>query len=84
MSITKLAPDPVAAADERDVAFLRLSSCPRCESRRRTLVEVGGRLLGRCLACGEDLTVPLAVETHRRVTLVGRAGQPSGRVALAG
>lgn len=58
-----------------DTRYLRLSSCPRCSARRRTLVEVGGRLIGRCLGCGEELTVPLETEWQNHVVIVGRAGQ---------
>ncbi len=42
----------------------RLAACPRCESRRRWLTEVGGRLVGHCLRCGEALETPLGVEHH--------------------
>ena len=73
MSPAELSPMPVAAAPNGG-DFLRLTGCPRCESRRRALVEVAGRLRGRCLACGEELTVPLSVETTPRFELVGRAG----------
>ena len=73
MSLTKLSPPPSSDATE-DSAFLRLASCPRCFSRRRALAEVNGRLRGRCLACGEELIVPLAVESHRHVELAGRSG----------
>ncbi|HVS44664.1 MAG TPA: hypothetical protein VMU20_20615 [Candidatus Dormibacteraeota bacterium] len=40
----------------------RLAACPRCECRRRGLSEVGGRLVGHCLRCGEVLETPLEVE----------------------
>jgi hypothetical protein len=75
MSLTELSRPPSSAVAEGD-AFLRLASCPRCQSRRRALAEVRGRLLGRCLACGEELTVPLAVETQPRLELVGRRTTP--------
>jgi hypothetical protein len=79
---------PVARAFETDMAtttapaptdtgYLRLSSCPRCAGRRRALVEVGGRLVGRCLGCGEELSLPLETEWQARgqMVIVGRAGQ---------
>ena len=65
---------PVDAA-EPDSRHLRLSSCPRCDGRRRTLVEVGSRLVGRCLGCGEELSVPLETEWESHILIVGRAGQ---------
>jgi len=55
--------------------YLRLSSCPRCAGRRRALVEVGSRLVGRCLGCGEELSVPLETEWQSQIVVVGRAGQ---------
>ena len=58
-----------------DSRYLRLSSCPHCAGRRRALVEVGNRLVGRCLGCGEELTVPLSTEYETHVVIVGRAGQ---------
>jgi hypothetical protein len=58
-----------------DTRYRRLSSCPRCSGRRRTLVEVGGRLVGRCLGCGEELGLPLETEWQSHVLIVGRAGQ---------
>jgi hypothetical protein len=58
-----------------DNRYLRLSSCPQCSGRRRTLVEVGGNLVGRCLGCGEELSVPLETEWQSHVVIVGRAGQ---------
>lgn len=70
MSLTQIRPTQSTHSDEG--AFLRLASCPRCQSRRRALVEVNGRLRGRCLACGEELGVPLAVEQQPRIELVGR------------
>jgi hypothetical protein len=72
MSLIELSrPTPIDATEDGE--FLRLASCPRCFSRRRALVEVNGRLRGRCLACGEELIVPLAVESHRQVELAGRS-----------
>lgn len=69
-------PVPSPAAAHRSAGdYLRLTGCPRCDSRRRALVEVAGRLRGRCLACGEELSLPLAVESQPRLELVGRAGQ---------
>lgn len=44
------------------VAHVRLSSCPRCGSRRRTLIDSGSTLVGRCLDCAETLTAPFEVE----------------------
>jgi hypothetical protein len=58
-----------------DTRYRRLSSCPHCAGRRRTLVEVGGRLVGRCLGCGEELGLPLETEWQSHVVIVGRAGQ---------
>ena len=69
MSLTEISRPQTTHADEG--AFLRLASCPRCQGRRRALIEVNGRLRGRCLACGEELGVPLAVEHQPRVELVG-------------
>jgi hypothetical protein len=63
------------AADHDDTGYLRLTSCPQCAGRRRTLLEVGNRLVGRCLGCGEELEVPLDTEYHRQLVIVGRAGQ---------
>jgi len=57
-----------------DTRHLRLSSCPRCAGRRRALVEVGSRLVGRCLGCGEELSVPLETEWQNHIVVVGRAG----------
>ncbi len=58
-----------------DTRYLRLSSCPRCSGRRRTLVEVAGSLVGRCLGCGEELGLPLETEWQSQVVIVGRGGQ---------
>jgi hypothetical protein len=58
-----------------DSRYLRLSSCPNCAGRRRALVEVGNRLVGRCLGCGEELSVPLETEWQNHILIVGRAGQ---------
>ena len=70
-------PATTGADDERhdddQHRYRRLSSCPRCAGRRRTLVEVGNRLVGRCLGCGEEL--PLDFEWQSHVVIVGRAGQ---------
>jgi hypothetical protein len=66
------------ATDDRptaDAGHLRLSSCPRCAGRRRALVEVGNRLVGRCLGCGDELSVPLETEWQNHIVIVGRAGQ---------
>lgn len=77
MSPTEISPTQSTHAE--DGAFLRLASCPRCQSRRRALVEVNGRLRGRCLACGEELGVPLAVEQQPGIELVGRRlARPQG------
>ena len=69
--------DPAETAEllDGDNRHLRLTSCPRCSGRRRTLVEVGGRLVGRCLGCGEELSLPLETEWQSRIVIVGRAGQ---------
>jgi hypothetical protein len=40
--------------------YLRFRPCPGCGSRKRTLLDVGDRLHGRCLRCGQDLGEPLA------------------------
>jgi hypothetical protein len=65
----------LAETDELDddTRYRRLTSCPHCAGRRRTLVEVGSRLVGRCLGCGEEL--PLETEWQSHVVIVGRAGQ---------
>ena len=73
MSLTDISRPPLERADDEG-AFLRLVCCPRCRSRRRALIEVNGRLRGRCLACGEELGVPLAVESQPRLELVGYRG----------
>jgi hypothetical protein len=65
--------DNEARQDDEEHRYRRLSSCPRCAGRRRTLVEVGNRLIGRCLGCGEDL--PLDFEWQSHVVIVGRGGQ---------
>ena len=54
---------------------LRLSACPRCAHRRRAIVEVSGRLVGRCLACGEGLDRPLDTVREAPFSIVGRGGQ---------
>ena len=60
---------PIAARPESP--FLQLASCPRCTSRRRSLVEAGGRLVARCLGCGDSLRSPLGTERiGSRVRLV--------------
>ena len=62
---------PVGAVPE--IAYLRLASCPGCNSRRRSLVEAGGRLVARCLGCGGSLRSPLGTErSGSRVHLVPR------------
>lgn len=79
MSVPRVFMPESAATTEDAVAddsrFLRLSSCPRCSGRRRALVEVGNRLMGRCLGCGEELSVPLETEWQSQLVIVGRAGQ---------
>jgi hypothetical protein len=69
--------EPTKTEEHRDddTRHLRLSSCPQCSGRRRTLVEVGGNLVGRCLGCGEELSVPLETEWESHVVIVGRGGQ---------
>jgi hypothetical protein len=60
---------PMATMPE--VAYLQLASCPRCSSRRRSLVEAGDRLAARCLGCGDSLRSPLGTErSGSRVRLV--------------
>jgi hypothetical protein len=56
-----------------DTRYRRLSPCPQCSGRRRTLVEVGSRLVGRCLGCGEELGLDTEWQSH--VVIVGRGGQ---------
>lgn len=67
--------DPAETGElvDEDARYLRLTSCPQCFGRRRTLVEVGGSLVGRCLGCGEEL--PLETEWQSRIVIVGRGGQ---------
>lgn len=71
-----LAPEP--ATTDVDVTesdrYLRLTSCPRCAGRRRTLVEVGSRLVARCLGCGEEFSDALETEWESQILVVGRAG----------
>jgi hypothetical protein len=62
----------LAALSPETDGHRRLAACPRCESRRRGLIEVGGRLVGHCLRCGEMLDCPLAVE-HLDVASTARA-----------
>jgi hypothetical protein len=57
------------------VGFVRLRSCARCGSRRRSLMEAGGMLHARCLGCGGDLGPPLGTERQPPLTVVGRGGQ---------
>jgi hypothetical protein len=73
----EFAPDTATTerADHSDTRYLRLQSCPRCAGRRRALVEVGNRLVGRCLGCGEELSLPLETEWQSQMVIVGRAGQ---------
>jgi uncharacterized Zn finger protein len=69
-----LVPNPAQTREpDDDTRHLRLSSCPACSGRRRTLVEVGGSLVARCLGCGEEL--PLETEWQSQVVIVGRGGQ---------
>lgn len=59
-----------------DTRYRRLSPCPECSGRRRTLVEVGNRLVSRCLGCGEELgELGLETEWQSQVVIVGRGGQ---------
>lgn len=58
-----------------DPSFVRLSSCHRCGSRRRVLMEAAHHVTGRCLNCGADMPAPLEVEIQAHPVLVGRAGQ---------
>ena len=69
-----LAPEPATTrvdAPDSD-RYLRLTSCPRCAGRRRALVEVGSRLVGRCLGCGEELSDALETEWQSQILVVGR------------
>ena len=78
MSVPRVFMPDQTATDDRpaaDARHLRLSSCPRCAGRRRALVEVGNRLVGRCLGCGDELSVPLETEWESQMVIVGRAGQ---------
>jgi hypothetical protein len=47
-----------------ETSFVRLAECPRCGSRRRTLVEAANHIVGRCLACGGDIPTPFEVEVQ--------------------
>ena len=67
-----------AALVDRPSPVVRLTPCPDCADRRRTLVEAGGGdLLGHCLGCGRALPAPLSTENVER-TLAGRR-QGGGR-----
>jgi len=66
-------PAETDALDTDDTRYRRLSPCPECSGRRRTIVEVGNRLVGRCLGCGEELGLDTEWQSH--VVIVGRAGQ---------
>jgi hypothetical protein len=68
-----------AAIIDRPTPVVRLSPCPDCADRRRTLVEAdGGGLLGHCLGCGRALSMPLQTECVDRAVPVGRR-QGGGR-----
>ena len=65
-----------AALLDRPTPVLRLTACPDCADRRRTLVEAGGgALLGHCLGCGRVLDAPLATENVKKILLTGRPAQ---------
>jgi CheY-like chemotaxis protein len=42
--------------------YLRFRPCQHCGSRKRTLVDAGSHLRGRCVRCGTDLGRPLERE----------------------
>jgi uncharacterized Zn finger protein len=67
-----------AAIIDRPTPVVRLTPCPECSDRRRTLVEAGGSLLGHCLGCGRALAEPLATENVEKLVLLGRR-QGGGR-----
>jgi len=72
---------PTAAETRRRPdGHLRLSACPRCAHRRRALMEVSGRVVGRCLACGEGLDSPLDTVREAPFAVVGRGGQQILRI----
>jgi len=75
------APGPVAAP-----ALVRLSACPWCGSRRRSLDESHGRVHDRCLRCGAEHRRLLETESEPVVEGAGsRAAAPATRwVAHAG
>jgi hypothetical protein len=50
---------------DRPTPVVRLTPCPDCADRRRTLVESDGALLGHCLGCGRVLAAPLSTEQTR-------------------
>lgn len=58
-----------------ETSFVRLAECPRCGSRRRTLVEASNHIIGRCLACGGDIPTPFEVEVLGHTVRVARARQ---------
>lgn len=53
---------------DRPTPVVRLTPCPDCADRRRTLCESDGALLGHCLGCGRVLAAPLSTE----LTALGR------------
>ena len=54
-----------AAIIDRPTSVLRLTPCPDCTDRRRTLFETDGTLKGHCLGCGRTLVAPLTTENVR-------------------
>lgn len=54
-----------AAIIERPTPAVRLTPCPECADRRRTLFETDGVLMGHCLGCGRTLAAPLTTENVR-------------------
>jgi len=68
-----------AALVERPTPVVRLTPCPDCADRRRTLVETDGDLLGHCLGCGRTLSTPLQTESIQRALLGRRQTRGGGR-----
>lgn len=59
-------PTPTAPATPR--VSIRLTPCPACGSRWRSLSEAEGELLARCLGCGTRLHAALTTETLGEMT----------------
>jgi hypothetical protein len=64
---------------DRPTPVVRLTPCPDCADRRRTLVETDGDLLGHCLGCGHTLGTPLETEIIQRALVGRRQGRGGGR-----